>query len=186
LQYNFKDFDKLVEILGYRNINAQKAEEFLKTNRKNAQTVEFQFFNAQLIATIEHLYFAVLNSLVAFKNKTNISKSLAMESMLYASAQRQIQKAILRLGIKQNSKELAVIIIGENNSEIKAALESISNHLKAEPDNSVLELTKKKQGLIKDCFQITEEEIQSINKGDIKQAIINLIIEQEALLSTQI
>ena len=79
-----------------------------------------------LIATQEHLYFAVLNALQAFQNKTNISKSLAMETMLYASAQRQIQKAIQRCGIKPETTSMAVIIIGEDPTQIKTMLEAIS------------------------------------------------------------
>ena len=98
LQY-IKEYGKYVEITGYRNIEFDKAEIFLKANRKQTrQNVDIQFFDAELIATQEHLYFAVLNALQAFKNKTNLSKSPSMETMLYASAQRQIQKAINRAG----------------------------------------------------------------------------------------
>ena len=87
LQY-LKDYGKYVEITGYHNIAFDKAEIFLKTNRKQTkQNVDIQFFDAELIATQEHLYFAVLNALQAFKNKTNLSKSPAMETMLYASAE---------------------------------------------------------------------------------------------------
>ena len=91
----------------------------MKANRKeNTENVELQFFDANLIATQQHLYFAALNALQAFQNKTNISKSLAMETMLYASAQRQIQKAIQRCGIKPQTTTMAVIIIGEKPSKL--------------------------------------------------------------------
>ncbi len=91
----------------------------MKANRKQTrQNVNIQFFDAELIATQEHLYFAVLNALQAFKNKTNLSKSPAMETMLYASAQRQIQKAIECCGIKPQTKNMAVAIIGEDPGQI--------------------------------------------------------------------
>jgi len=48
--------------------------------------VEVQLFDASLVTTWEHLYFAALDSLTAFRNRENISRSLAMETMLYASA----------------------------------------------------------------------------------------------------
>ena len=74
-----KEFGQYVEITGYRNVTFDKVEAFLKTNRKQTQqNVNVQFFDAQIIATQEHLYFAVLNALQAFKNKTNHSKSPAM------------------------------------------------------------------------------------------------------------
>ena len=98
---------------------------FLKTNRKQtSQNVDIQFFDAELIATQEHLYFAVLNALQAFKNKTNLSKSLAMETMLYASAQRQIQKAIIRTGIKPQTHKMALVIVGDDPKQIETALEA--------------------------------------------------------------
>ena len=111
-----------MEITGYKNIEFDKVEAFLKANRKQTQNVDIQFFDADLIATQEHLYFAVLNALQAFKNKTNLSKSPAMETMLYASAQRQIQKAIDRCGIKPKTKNMAVVIIGEDPTHIKIPL----------------------------------------------------------------
>ena len=118
--YHLKEYGKYAEITGYRNIKFAEAEEFLKANRKETpDNVDLQFFDAQLIATQEHLYFAALNALQAFRNKTNLSKSLAMETMLYASAQRQIQKAIQLCGIKPQTKTMAVIIIGENQTKLK-------------------------------------------------------------------
>ncbi len=115
--YCLLEYGKWMEITGYRNIAFTKAEEFLKANRKETkQNVEMQFFDAELIASQKHLYFAALNALQAFQNKTNISKSPAMETMLYASAQRQIQRAIQRCGIKPETKNMAVLIIGEKPS----------------------------------------------------------------------
>ena len=126
LQY-IKEYGKYVEITGYRGVVFEAAEAFLKKNRKQTgQDVDIQFFDADLIATQEHLYFAVLNALQAFKNKTNHSKSPAMEAILYASAQRQIQKAIDRLGIKPQTKNMAVTIIGEDPKQIENTLEAVN------------------------------------------------------------
>src|SRR5271169_4640758 len=125
LQY-IKEHGKYVEISGYRSIVFDKAEAFLKANRKQTQNVDIQFFDADLIATQEHLYFAVLNALQAFDNKTNLSKTPTMETMLYASAQRQIQKAIERSGIKPKTKHMAVAIIGEDPTHIQNILEALT------------------------------------------------------------
>jgi len=55
---------------------------------------DIQFFDGGLIADKEHLEITAINALHAFKTGINISKSLAMETILYASAQRQIAAAI--------------------------------------------------------------------------------------------
>jgi len=177
-----------MEITGYRNIAFAKAEEFLKDNRKEIkQTVDIQFFDPELIASQEHLYFAALNALQAFQNKTNISKSLAMETMLYASAQRQIQRAIQRSGIKPENSTMAVLIIGEKQTQIQFFLKAISDYVGMEPDEKVLEMSKAKEKKIIKTFQITEEELKTIMKNDDREAaVVNLVIERVALLSTQI
>jgi KEOPS complex subunit Cgi121 len=186
--YSLKEYGKCLEITGYRNIAFAKAEKFLKANRKEIdQTNDIQFFDAELIASQQHLYFAALNALQAFQNKTNISKSPAMETMLYASAQRQIQKAIQRSGIKPETTTMAVLIIGERQTQIQSVLETISEYVGLEPDEKVLEMSKAKEKKIIKTFGITEEELKSIMKNNDREGtIVNLVIERVALLSTQI
>ena len=186
--YCLKEYDKWIEITGYRNIAFSKAEEFLKANRTEIkQTVDMQFFDAELIASQEHLYFAALNALQAFQNKTNVSKSPAMETMLYASAQRQIKRAIQRSGIKPETKNMAVLIIGEKQSPIQFLLKELSDCVGVEPDEKVLEMSEEKEKKIIKTFQITDEELKTIMKNnDYEAAVVNLVIERVALLSTQI
>ncbi|MCW4028620.1 MAG: KEOPS complex subunit Cgi121 [Candidatus Bathyarchaeota archaeon] len=187
MQHQLTEFHKILEITGYQNVTFEKADAFLKANRKHPQTAEVQFFDADLIATWEHLYFAVLNALSAFKGKYNISKSAVMETMLYASAQRQIQKAILRCGIKPQTTRLAVVILGAESAEIGALLQAVSGALGSEPDESVLELTAAKVEKICQTYSLTPTEIQTATKnGDTNRAIIDLVIEQAAVLATQL
>lgn len=182
LQY-LQEQGRYLEITGYINISFQTAEAFLKANRKQTQNVDIQFFDAELIATQEHLYFAVLNALQAFKDKTNRSKSPAMETILNASAQRQIQKAIQRCGINPQTKNLALTLIGEDPTQIQNTLETLSECLGSKPDETVLEMTKAKETKIQKAFAIKTTEIQTLENN--KKAIVNLVIEQMALLATQ-
>ena len=147
LQY-IVEYGKYVEITGYKGVEFDKAEAFLKSTRKQTrQNVDIQFFDAELIATQEHLYFAVLNALQAFQNKTNLSKSPAMETILYTSAQRQIQKAIERSGIKPQTKSMAVVIIGDDPKQIQNTLQAVTKSVGSKPDEGVLEMTKNKETL---------------------------------------
>ena len=182
-----EEHGKHVQITGYKNISFKKAEAYLKTNRKQTQqNINIQFFDAQLIATPQHLYFAVLNALSAFKNKTNLSKTPAMETMLYASAQRQIQKAIERCGIKPETKNMALVIIGDDPKQIENALEEVTKSVGSNPDASVLEMTKNKEAKIRGAFEITDQELKTVENGAPEKAIVNLVIERVALLATQL
>jgi tRNA threonylcarbamoyladenosine modification (KEOPS) complex Cgi121 subunit len=184
----FKKFHFYTEITGYRGVTFEQADAYLKANRKaQPQTVWIQFFNSDLIAPQEHLYFAVLNALTAFRDKTNLSKSLAMETMLYASSQRQIQKAIQVIGLKPGMSEMAVSIIGESAEIVKAALKDLSDYLQTEPCDEVLGLTSKKSSQIKEAFNITPSMIAVAAKGRGEDlALVDLVIEQVALLATSL
>jgi tRNA threonylcarbamoyladenosine modification (KEOPS) complex Cgi121 subunit len=183
----FEEFGEYVEITGFSNVEIEDAEGFLKATRMEQQGTAVQFFNAEFVATWQHLYFAVLNALMAFRNKSNISKNIAVEVMLYASAQRQICKAIALVGVKCDSANVAAVIIGENADAVKTALAAVSKRIGAEPDETVLALSKDKLQSIRKAFDISEREVETVTKaGDAEQALINLVIERVALLSTQL
>ena len=187
MQYKIEEYPRYVEITGYRNIAFAKAEAFLKAHRKQVlRQADIQFFDAQYVASSEHLYFAVLNALQAFQNKTSISKSTAMETMLYASAERQIQRAIDRIGIKPQTKSMAVVIIGQDPKQTATLLKALTECVGVEPDETVLELTREKETKIRQAFQITDEEIKSAADGKEETAVVNLVIERVALLAAQL
>jgi len=182
-----EEFGKYVAVVGFRNVNIIDVEKFFSiTRRKKLSNVEVQFFDAEFVATWQHLYFAVLNALKAFKNKENITKSLAMETMLFASAQRQIRKSMKLLGIKPDSSEIAVLLIGEKLELIKSAISTVSTQIKAQQDDMVLELSKRKVAMIKKIFEISDLELKTaMGKDDSEEALTDLVIERMALLPTQ-
>jgi KEOPS complex subunit Cgi121 len=182
-----EEFGKYVAIAGFRNVKIKDIEEFFKMMRKEKlSSMELQFFDAKFVATWQHLYFAALNALTAFKNRENISESLAMELLLYASAQRQIRRAMKLLGIKPNSSEIAVLIIGERPELVRSALSFVSKQVKAKRDDTVLRLSKEKAVDIQKIFVISDVELETVAKKDgLEKALTDLVIEQMALLATQ-
>jgi KEOPS complex subunit Cgi121 len=182
-----EEFGKYAAITGFRNVKIKDTEEFLKKIRKEKRSnVETQFFDAKYVATWQHLYFAALNALTAFKNKENISKSIAMETILYASAQRQIRKAMELLGIKSETSEIALLIIGENLEAVKSALSMVSKNFNSQSDDTVLELSAEKTVIIQKTFEISDLELKTVMKKDgLEEALTNLVIERMALLATQ-
>jgi tRNA threonylcarbamoyladenosine modification (KEOPS) complex Cgi121 subunit len=183
-----KETGKYVEITGFRNVCIKDAEEFMKATREEVRSgVWVQFFDAELVATWQHLYFAVLNALLAFRSEMNIAKSVAMEAIIYASAQRQIRKALHTIGFKGDSTNVAMVITGENPASVEALLSAVSKRVGVEPDDTVLELSRKKARRIRQAFGITGKELETVTeKEDGVQALVDLVIERMALLSTQL
>jgi len=180
-------FNRYVAIVGFRDVKIKDANSLLSLVRERTVDVEVQFFNAELIAGCEHLYFAVLNALKAFENKLNISNSLAVEVLLYASAQRQIKKAVELLGIKPSSSNVAVLVLAETESKVNKTLETVSHLMLGEQDDSVLELTNEKFDGIRKLFGISESELNAKLEmaGMERKALTDLVIEHVALLAIQ-
>jgi len=182
-----EDFNMYVAIVGFRNVKIMDVNGFFNLVRKKVKEAHVQFFDATLIAGWEHLYFAALNALNAFKNKQNISNSLAVEALLFASAQRQITKAVETLGIRPESSQVAVLIIAETLQKATEALEIISKIISGERDDNTLKLTDEKIEGIQRLFNISDLELKAKlrKEGLEKEALIDLVIEHAALLATQ-
>jgi KEOPS complex subunit Cgi121 len=182
-----EEFKTYAEICGFNNVKISRAKEFLdKVSREKPAGVEVQFFDARRVATWQHLYFAALNALTAFKNKENISKTLAMETLLYAAAERQITRAVKLVGIGATSSDVAVLIIGKEPRKMKSTLSMVSKNIDGKPDMTVLELSRDKVATIQRIFDISEAELRTVTeKNDIDKAMTDLIVERMALLSTQ-
>jgi len=179
---------KYLKIAGFRGLTIRDSEEFMKSSlQEKSPDIWVQFFDADLIATWEHLYFAVLNALLAYRNKRNISKTVAMETMIYASAQRQIRKAITILGVKESSSNVAFVIIGDKPEIVHTSFSEIEKCLAVVADESVLELTEEKTKNLCKAFGITEKELKAVGaESNNEQAIVNLVIERMALMQTQL
>lgn len=181
-----EEYGMHVAVVGFRNVKINDVEKFLQEIREKRTDVAMQFFDAKFVATWQHLYFAALNALKAFENENNISRSIAMESMVYASAQRQIQKAMNLLGIKPDSSEIAVLVIGEKSESTKSVLPLILKQVRGEHDDTVLELSKRKIVAIRKIFAISNLEMETtMQKDDSEKALTELVIERMALLATQ-
>lgn len=176
-----------ITILGFKNVKIENINDFLEHFREENVRASVQFFDAKHVAGPQHLYFAALNALNAFEKKTNISNNLAVEALLYASAQRQIKKAVEMLGIKQDSSEVAALIITENRRKKTDYLRLVTKITPGERNESVLELTDKKIKDIKKLFEISDIEFEAKleREGLEKEALTDLVIERMALLVTK-
>jgi len=180
-------FDRYLVVAGFRDIKIEDMDKFFEGVKEKTGDACVQFFDATLIAGRDHLRFAALNSLNAFRNKLNISNSLAMETLLYASAQHQIKDALKLLGIKPKSSRVAVLVLAENQNQASSVLESVSELLQGKRDDSVLEFSNEKVNALKRLFQISELELEAKTerKGAEKEALLDLVIEHMALLATE-
>ncbi len=144
----------------------------------NIYDMVIQVINADFVYGKDHLFSAVEHTIRSFKNRMNSLNSLSLEMLLYASGERQIQKAIEKIGIKNGNQKIAFIFIKENNRKISDdEVEHVLSSLNLKRDDKVLEGgvdTLKR-------FGITEDELSTIPEskyGDLlleKVALVDII-----------
>jgi tRNA threonylcarbamoyladenosine modification (KEOPS) complex Cgi121 subunit len=168
-----------VTITASTNVEIFDINQTLKEIDKKADNKTYQIFDADKIAGPLHLYYAAANAYYAIEKGTNISKRLDIETILYASAQTQISKAIETIGVNKKTHHVAVLLFSENKNDHTAVI--IAESL-GKLDDSALNITRQKyQALIK-LFNISISAIESIG-GDKNKALISLITEKGALIS---
>jgi tRNA threonylcarbamoyladenosine modification (KEOPS) complex Cgi121 subunit len=86
-----------------RGASKGSIDEILHEIRKiKKRDVVLQIFDSDSIANKAHLIGAYLNTLIAFKNSTNKTKTPAMEMLLFAAMTEQVDDAIRIAGAKRN------------------------------------------------------------------------------------
>lgn len=177
--------DKYLIVEGFKNIKIDDENLLFSLIKSGSGRCHVQVLDAALIAGFEHIYFAVLNALKSFKAGLNISRSPAVEVLLFASGQNQIKRAIEILGVKPSSSSAALIIIANDRAGAIATFNYISNLLGGERDQSVIELTDEKIPGIIEAFNISRLEIEAFMRASLKDAVKSILIERAALLVTQ-
>jgi len=123
--------------------------------------------NADLVCGKEHLESAVEHALRSFERGTNTANNIMMETMLFASGERQISKAQDKMGVKRDAERIALVLFA-------AKPDPVLKYLGLRRDDEVLEASKEKALR----FGITRNELDEVSEG--KEA--DLVLEKVAFL----
>lgn len=184
--WKFEEYGKYATFYSFQINEPLDANSLLESLRGFSTDLDIQMVNLDRIAGRKHLYFAVLNAVHAFERDTNISRTLAVEFLLYASAQKQISEAIKMMGVDQNTKNVVVIAIGKNEQSLREFIERLPSVVKTKSDDALLDRwsDEKVENLLS-TFRISKKELQAMTgKKPQKETIQELIVERVALLAT--
>lgn len=178
-----EEFGKFVVIAGLKDVKTVDVNVVFGEIRKKTRA-HVQIFDASRVAGWQHIYFATINALKAFHDKLEMTHGPAIEAILYASGQRQIQKSFEMLGVTPKTRNAAVLIIADSENDAKTALNIVSGILDGKPDDDLMQVTSEKYAALKKLFGITDKEVESKaeTRNMEKEALTYLIIERGALL----
>jgi KEOPS complex subunit Cgi121 len=75
--------------------------------------INVQLFRADRVFGKLHIVRAVEHATRAFSQGRNLADDVGMEILLYAAAERQIGKAITKMGVAEGTGSIALVIIGQ-------------------------------------------------------------------------
>ena len=167
-----------VTITAAENISVDDINETLgQLDQMNHGTI-YQLFDADKITDQYHLYYAAANAYYARENSSNISNKLDVQTLLYASTQNQISKAIQLIGVSKQTRRIAIIVISETKNDPAAT--KIAEYL-GDPTDKALGLTPEKYEALKTLYEITDTAIETVG-GDKYEVLSSLITEKSTLI----
>jgi KEOPS complex subunit Cgi121 len=139
----------------------------------SAHSTHIICFNADFMAGTVHAQAAIAQAVRAFREGTNISNTLEMESLLYAAGSRQCSIAA-SFGVHEGENRVYVCCYPER-KEVWSDLESLFGFFQEDWD--IIDQDKR-IGLMR-AFTISSDEITAAG-GD--ERIVDLVLERVALL----
>jgi KEOPS complex subunit Cgi121 len=146
-------------------------------NLSNSDNITFQLFDADFIYGSDHLKTALEHAKRAYSQDRQTASTLGMETLLYASGEYQIKNAIEKVGLKENSEKLAILLHAEDNSTdiyLDKIFDDFIKEFELTRDNEVL------NGDVNtlNSFGISKEELSAVPKNKW----LELILEKVALV----
>ena len=141
-----------------------------------------QIFDAEPIISLRQIHAAMVAAYLSFKAGVNISKRLEIEFLLRLAADTQIDRALERIGVKPDSREVGFCIFADSRERAvevgKAALRVLGGEALTEAE---LGAEHRVRGALK-FYGIDESELENVQADSRLQAALLLILERIATL----
>ena len=163
-------------------------DHMLQTVSERFPGTAVQLVDLDKVAGSRYLFVATYNALKSFSSKHPISRSLAMEILLYISASRQIVEALKRVGVTPETKKIAALAVGPSLNEVSAAGTYFAEALQHECVDKLLDEwpTNRIQN-VRSALDIRDKELNAIlrESEEPTKGIERLAIERSALLAVK-
>ncbi len=135
--------------------------------------IEIQLFDASLIFGKPHLDSAFAHALRSFRRKETATRSLGMELLFYASGERQITRAIKKMGVKKGESSIIVCLLYplEFNHDIDKI---VKEFIQCFDLNQVDSVTQPDKSMLS-TFGISKKAQSSVKKDQIYQLVLEKI-----------
>lgn len=138
-----------------------------------------QLFDASRVAGLAHLAHSARLALLARSRGLGFADSLSMELVCWTAAERQIGKALEKVGLREGSRTVALVSVGEERGAVEGALEEVLRETGMEREDGVVGLSPSKVRILSEVF--------SLPKGMVRKlGVQKLVLERVALLALEL
>ncbi|MGI5964889.1 MAG: KEOPS complex subunit Cgi121 [Candidatus Methanomethylophilaceae archaeon] len=128
-----------------------------------SEGMETVIFDPDYVCGKDHLVSAYLHAERAFSKKTNRSKNILSETILYAAADRQVGKAIAKMSPKEGQNSFVILVINGFKGKIPEKLNAIRDDSLIECD----EVSARNMGLEECGIPYTELVLEHVASVDV-------------------
>lgn len=121
--------------------------------------------DADMVCGRDHLCSAAMHALRAFGRGDNVCATLAVETVLFASGERQISKALKKVGLQAGAERVALVLFDVDDVDVTL------HALDLERDDSVLEPSREKARR----FGITDAELDAVPPSRYQELVLERV-----------
>lgn len=174
-----KKIDSNLLIIKTGSINTNNAETTL-LNLSGKTNPVISMISLKPVASIEQIESAFFHSIKAFENKTNTTKNIQLEFLLFLTAQKQLDKVLEEMQLL-GKEEVALIGFGASKKIIENKIKILEKETKFKENNNLIQKNlKKNYNYFKKFFSITEKELSVLGKNKF-DALQKIVLEKIAL-----
>lgn len=144
-----------------------------------------QIFDAEPIISLRQIHAAAVAAYLSFKAGVNISKKLEIEFLLRLAADTQIGRALERVGVKLDSREVGFCILADNREKAievgKAMFRVLGGEVLKESELGAEDRVRNALRF----YGIDESELENVQADSWLQAALLLILERIATLDVK-
>jgi tRNA threonylcarbamoyladenosine modification (KEOPS) complex Cgi121 subunit len=185
--FEISELGQYVWISGF-DAKPPSIDQILQTVSRSFPGTSAQFVDLDKVPGSRYLFVATYNALKSFSSKHPISRSLAMETLLYVSASRQIVEALKRVGVTLETKRIAALAVGPSANEVSATGTFLEDMMQRKCTDQLLDdwPTARIQN-VRSAFDIRDKELNAIlREGEESiKGLERLAIERSALLAVK-
>jgi len=134
-------------------------------SEKGEGVYAIQFLDSSLIASIGHLLSAAQNAVNAWKGDYMLTRGLDAEILVYASAQRQISRAIENLGIRDGLQSIALVVVGGSKKDVRSVITKMITKVGEEVKTAFVPDRERLERLMHH-YGVDEKEVKALTDSD--------------------